>query len=149
MPNAPEEMQRILQINCLKRMKCYNNGMQMVGKILVIEDDRDIREGIIDALELDGIGAKGASTIKDAQAILSAERFDAILVDWFLAEETAEGFCASFVEKKHPHWQIPIVIITARQLDETCFANLPRLMKPFSVAELMERVRPLLNPTKP
>ena len=52
-----------------------------MSKILIIEDDSDLREGLAFALELEGYETAQARTLRDARALLEETPRDLLLLD--------------------------------------------------------------------
>ncbi len=57
----------------------------MTAKILVLEDDEDLREGLLECLEEQGYQALGASDAEEAVLLSGQHRFDLAISDIRLA----------------------------------------------------------------
>lgn len=78
-------------------------------KILIVDDEKNIREGLKDAVEMEGYLGKEASNGLEALDILKKEKIDAILSD--LRMPSMDGHeLMSQVVNLYPH--IPFIIIT-------------------------------------
>lgn len=53
-------------------------------KILLVEDNEDIREGLTDLLESEGYSVAGSGTAEDGLARLRAETFHLVITDYML-----------------------------------------------------------------
>ena len=53
-------------------------------KILIIEDDKNLQEGLAFSLKLEKYEILTASTIKQSMEFLQSEKIDLILLDWNL-----------------------------------------------------------------
>jgi CheY-like chemotaxis protein len=56
-------------------------------KILLVEDNEDIREGLTDLLESEGYSVAGSGTAEDGLALLRTERFQLLITDYMLPGE--------------------------------------------------------------
>ena len=125
----------------------------MKQRILVIEDDAPIRQGIVDALQFDGyetIEAADGNTGLDLAVTLDC---DLILLDLILPGPQGLDILRE-VRSTRP--TLPVIILTARG-DESDRVRGLRLgaddyvVKPFSATELMARVQAVLrrSPERP
>lgn len=111
-------------------------------KILVVEDDSQIRKFVCFALKQAGFGYSSAATAQDALTQLVTGQFDLMLLDLGLPD-----FDGMQVIAKVRSWsQVPILVISARDQDTEKAAALDAgaddyLTKPFSATELMARIR--------
>jgi DNA-binding response OmpR family regulator len=122
-------------------------------RILVIEDDKAIRRGIVDALRFQGYDTleSGDSTDGLEKALSSA--YDLLLLDLILPG--GDGFdILADVRKVRP--TVPVVILTARGSEDDRVKGLDLgaddyVVKPFSIKELLARVRAVLrrSPERP
>jgi two-component system response regulator HydG len=94
--------------------------MPDVGKILVVEDDRDSLDLLIDLLERRGHTARGAASAKEALALLEGEDVDAVLTDVLLEHGTTGiELCGRLLELRA---DIPVVVVTSHGSMETAVA---------------------------
>jgi DNA-binding response OmpR family regulator len=56
-------------------------------KILLVEDNEDIREGLMDLLESEGYRVSGSGTAEEGLALLRAQTFDLVITDYMLPGE--------------------------------------------------------------
>ncbi|HEX8825896.1 MAG TPA: response regulator [Archangium sp.] len=56
-------------------------------KILLVEDNEDIREGLTDLLESEGYSVAGSGTAEDGLALLRRESFQLVITDYMLPGE--------------------------------------------------------------
>lgn len=116
-------------------------------KILVVEDDAQIRNFICLALRRDGYSAlKTADTAQQAMSLLVSEPFALMLLDLGLPD-----FDGMEVIKKVREWsEMPIIVVSARDLEQEkvtaldCGAD-DYLTKPFSAGEMLARIRVALR----
>lgn len=111
-------------------------------KILVVEDDTQIRNFIVYTLKQEGFLYQTAVTAQSALSILVSQNIDLMLLDLGLPD-----FDGMLVIEKVRSWsEIPIIVVSARDQDKEKAAALDAgaddyLTKPFSAMELMARVR--------
>jgi DNA-binding response OmpR family regulator len=117
------------------------------GKILVVEDDKNIRTGLIDALESEGYEPAGAANGKQALAIFGQQKFDLVLLDIMMPEISGYDVCR---ELRKRGTMIPILMLTAKseEIDKVVGLELGAddyITKPFGVRELLARVAAALR----
>lgn len=116
-------------------------------KVLVIEDDHAIRQGIVDALQYEGYAVIEAADGDDGLCAALGADFDVLLLDLVLPGR--DGF-AILQELRSKRPTKLVVILTARG-DESDRVKGLRLgaddyvVKPFSVRELLARVEAVLR----
>jgi two-component system, OmpR family, response regulator MprA len=121
------------------------------GRVLVVDDDRDVREAVEAALELEGhrvaIAADGLAALKR----LGQTEFDAVVLDVLMPNLDGFEVCRRLRRAGN---RTPILILTARDSEEDTIRGLDLgaddyLVKPFALGELLARVRALLRRTRP
>ena len=111
-------------------------------RILVVEDDPQIRNFICYALKQEGFVSATAGTAQGALSALVSEPADLMLLDLGLPD-----FDGMEVIKKVREWSgMPIIVVSARDQDKEKAAALDGgaddyLTKPFSATELLARIR--------
>ncbi|MCP4423109.1 MAG: response regulator [Chloroflexi bacterium] len=122
-----------------------------MARILVAEDDQDIRELIVLTLEFSGYDVEsvenGAAAVKIAQA--NQGQFDLILMDVRMPHMTGYEACRQLKNiniTKH----IPIVFLSAKGQEEEVQTGLDAgaemyILKPFAPDELISTVAKILN----
>lgn len=121
-----------------------------MSKILIIEDDSDLREGLAFALELEGYETAQVRTLRDARALLEETPWDLLLLDCNLPD--GSGF--DLVAELHGVCATPVFMLTARntEMDEVKALELgvvDYMSKPFSLAVLRARIRRILQAQTP
>jgi len=116
----------------------------MSGYILVVDDDRDIRDSLVELLTEHGFAAVGASNGVEALALLrtSAAPPGLILLDLMMPVMDGREFRERQVE--NPAWaEIPVIVISAYNDVERQAAALAldHLRKPLAVRVLLDTVR--------
>ena len=115
-------------------------------KILVVEDEENIRKVIKKILELNKFQVLEASDGAEAMDIFYSEKVDLIILDWMLPK--IDGI--EVLKMVRQESSIPILMLTAKTQDDDEVEGLEvgandYLKKPFSVKVLLTRVKKLLN----
>ena len=118
----------------------------MTLRVLVVEDDKEIRALVQSALTVEGFEVQTAVTLSEASALLRHSPPDLIVLDLGLPD--GEGL--ELVREVRRQSSLPIVVISARHQEAQKIALLDAgaddyLSKPFSVAELLARMRVALR----
>lgn len=114
-------------------------------KILLIEDDMDLGNGIRIALADQGMDVMWVRQLADAQRQLELRGFDLLLLDLGLPDGNGMDLVASLRRGREG---VPILILSARDALSDRLLGLDSgaddyLVKPFELAELLSRVRAL------
>jgi DNA-binding response OmpR family regulator len=115
-------------------------------RILILEDDEDLAEGIslsLNSNELDFILCK---TIAEAKSILQQKAFDLLILDINLPDGSGLELCREIRRSS----RIPIALLTAKDMELDIVKGLEcgaddYITKPFSLMVLRARVRALLR----
>jgi DNA-binding response OmpR family regulator len=127
--------------------------MKEPQRVLVIEDDSAIRQGIVDALQFAGYEVLQAGDGKEGITKALQATFDLLLLDLVLPR------CSGFEILQAVHAArptLPVIILTARGEEQDRVQGLrlgadDYVVKPFSVRELLARVEAVLrrSPERP
>ena len=115
-------------------------------KILLIEDDPQIREFVAATLEGEGYGVAEAGTAAQGAVEAGACKPALVILDLGLPDRDGIAFI-----KDYRAWsRVPVLVLSARAQEATKVAALDAgaddyLTKPFGVSELLARVRALLR----
>jgi two-component system phosphate regulon response regulator PhoB len=125
----------------------------MALKILVVEDDPSILELLQFNLETAGYHVAAAPTAEEGALQLEEQDFDLLVLDWMLPDMSGIELC-SRVRKSGRAPQLPIIMLTARGEEGDRVRGLSTgaddyMVKPFSVPELLARVKSLLRRASP
>ncbi len=117
--------------------------------ILVVEDERPIREMIAFGLKRAGFDVREAEDSRSARSAMADRRPDLILVDWMLPDTSGLELTRSLKRERETR-DLPIIMLTARAAEADKVAGLDGgaddyLTKPFSPRELLARVNALLR----
>ena len=110
-------------------------------KILIIDDDEDVRESLIALLNGEGYDAAGAHSGLAALTTMTWQRYlpDVILLDLIMPTMDGEKFHA--VVQKHPRWsRIPILLCTGNGAPVT-IPVFGVLQKPFDLDEMLALIK--------
>lgn len=118
----------------------------MSAKILLVEDDAFLREGLYEMLEKESYGVTVVSTILDARSKIT-DGFNLVILDVMLPDGNGFDFCTEIRESGN---NIPILFLTACDDEIQIVRGLDAgaddyVTKPFKLLELMSRVRALLR----
>ena len=119
-----------------------------MAKILIAEDEPDIRELVAFTLRFAGHEVVAGSNGEEAVQLASQEMPDLILMDVRMPRMT--GYDACRVMKANPHLKdIPVVFLSAKGQDAEIQTGLEAgaeeyLLKPFAPDQLTERVKAIL-----
>lgn len=116
-------------------------------RILLVEDDDTITQGLRYALEQEGYALTTAATVADAKAALQApQRFDLLLIDLGLPDGSGFEVCR-FARGKG---DAAVIFLTARDDEGNTVLGLDMgaddyVTKPFRIRELQSRIRAVLR----
>ena len=118
-------------------------------KILVIEDEPDIRRNLEYNLSREGFSVSAAASISEANTLLATTDYNLILLDLMLPDGSGLDICKS-IKANSDTESIPIIILTAKddEVDKVVGFELGAddyVTKPFSVRELILRVKAVLK----
>ena len=121
----------------------------MSQKILIIEDEPDIRETLVYNLSREGYDILSASSLLEARSQIESNTFSLILLDLMLPDGSGLDLCREIKSDKYKS-SIPIIILTAKddEVDKVVGFELGAddyVTKPFSVRELILRAKAVLK----
>jgi two-component system response regulator VicR len=119
--------------------------------VLAIEDDPAILRGLADNLRFEGYEVITASDGETGYSLQKEHKPDLILLDLMLPRMSGFEFCRKLRGERN---QTPILMLTARSEEPDRVLGLDLgaddyVTKPFSVRELLARVRALLRRSQP
>ncbi len=118
-------------------------------QILIVEDEKPIREMIAFALKRAGFGVQEAEDSHSARVLLAEKQPDLLLVDWMLPDMS--GLELTRLIKREPATrELPVILLTARAAEGDKVAGLDGgaddyVTKPFSPRELLSRINAVLR----
>jgi len=121
----------------------------MPMNILVVEDDRDIREMVCKSLAQNDYQTTPCRDVQEAKQSLSRLSPDCLVVDWMLPDGSGVELIR-WLRRQPQYQQIPVLMLTARAQETDMITGLDSgaddyLTKPMSLRELNARVRALLR----
>jgi two-component system phosphate regulon response regulator PhoB len=121
--------------------------------VLLVEDEPAQREVLAYNLEAEGFKVAKAETGDEALLLVEEEAPDLIVLDWMLPGVSGIEVCRR-VKSKTETRGIPIIMLSARSEEVDRVRGLETgaddyVVKPYSVVELMARVRSQLRRTRP
>ena len=121
----------------------------MTDKILIVEDEPDIRSTLEYNLHRDNFQTESVGNLLDAEKILSRTNISLILLDLMLPDGSGLDLCRKLKADQSTN-SIPIIILTAKddEVDKVVGFELGAddyVTKPFSVRELILRIKAILK----
>lgn len=122
-------------------------------KILVVEDEEPLRLLLQYNLESEGYAVEAISRGDEAELRLREAQPDLLLLDWMLPGLSGIELCRRLRAREETE-RLPVIMLTARGEEAERIRGLSTgaddyVVKPFSVPELMARVRAILRRAKP
>jgi two-component system phosphate regulon response regulator PhoB len=122
-------------------------------RILIVEDEKAIRDMIAFGLKRAGFDVHEAEDSRQARARIVDARPDLMLVDWMLPDSSGLELTRSLKRAKDTQ-EIPVIMLTARAEEQDKVTGLEGgaddyITKPFSPRELLARVQAVLRRAGP
>lgn len=111
--------------------------------ILVVDDDKAIRNLLVDFLTQNHLSVLGAQSCIEARHLMSIHSFDVIVLDIMMPKETGYDFLKNLRSQNN---QTPVILLSAldqvhNKLDGFEFGAIDYVTKPFEPLELCARIR--------
>ncbi len=121
--------------------------------VLVVEDEPAQREVLVYNLTAEGFAVDKAATGDEALTLVEEVTPDLILLDWMLPGVSGIEICRQ-LKMRPATRQVPIIMMSARTEEVDRVRGLETgaddyVVKPYSVAELIARIRTQLRRTRP
>jgi two-component system phosphate regulon response regulator PhoB len=122
-------------------------------QILVVEDERPIREMIAFGLRRAGFEVREAADARSGRAEVANKLPDLLLVDWMLPDTSGLEFTRALKRDRETR-ELPVIMLTARAEEGDKVAGLEGgaddyITKPFSPRELLARINAVLRRAMP
>ena len=122
-------------------------------KILVVEDERAIREMVTFHLQRASFNVVEAANCQEAMIIISDEQPDLAIIDWMLPDMSGLELTRNLRRNKDNE-DLAIIMLTAKNEERDMIAGLhggadDYITKPFSPKELVARIRTVLRRSQP
>lgn len=127
--------------------------MASMPRILIVEDEEPLTLLLRYNLEAEGYAVDTAARGDDAELMLREEIPDLVLLDWMLPGLSGIELCRRLRQRADTQ-RLPVIMLTARGEESERVRGLATgaddyIVKPFSVPELLARVRALLRRASP
>jgi len=128
-------------------MAGQNRGRsRKMEKILYVEDDLSLIDGLKYTLETSGYLVENARTVRQALALYQSNQYDLLLLDVTLPDGTGYDICREVRNTS----SIPIIFLTASDQEVSIVRGLDMggddyITKPFKLNELLSRIKALLR----
>ena len=124
-------------------------GVEPKRTVLVVEDEKNIRELVCLHLGVEGFTCVQASTGTEALDVVERQPLDLIVLDLMLPGVDGLSICRA-VRRGTANPRVPILMLTARREESDRVLGLDSgaddyLVKPFGIRELVARVRALVR----
>jgi two-component system OmpR family response regulator len=125
--------------------------MDHIDHILIVDDDREIRELVAGYLKKNGLRVTAVADGRHMRAFLEADSADLIVLDLMMPGDDGLVLCRELRAGKHK--ATPILMLTARSDETDRIVGLEMgaddyLAKPFSARELLARIKAVLRRTR-
>jgi len=119
----------------------------MKAKILIAEDDANIRLGLVATLESEGYAVTATTDGAQALKVFAQEKFDFVILDVMMPKKSGYDVCR---ELRGRDERVPVLFLTAKgeEIDKVVGLKLGAddyMAKPFGLHELLARVEALLR----
>ena len=119
----------------------------MKARILIAEDDANIRQGLVATLESEGYSVTPAADGAQALKLFPQQKFDLVMLDVMMPKASGYDVCR---ELRAQGARVPVLFLTAKgeEIDKVVGLKLGAddyVTKPFGVHELLARVEALLR----
>ncbi len=120
--------------------------MENAPHILVVDDERDIREPLVKYLAKNGLRATMAASAAEARTEMKTSAIDLVVLDIMMPGEDGLSLCRHLRETA----DVPVILLTAMAEDTDRVVGLEigaddYVTKPFNPRELLARIRAVLR----
>lgn len=119
----------------------------MMRKILFVEDDQSLIDGLKYTLKRNGFDVDNARTVQETFTLYNQNQYDLLLLDVILPDGTGFDICSEVRKEKD---DIPIIFLTSSDEEVNIVMGLDLggddyITKPFRLNELISRIKALLR----
>jgi DNA-binding response OmpR family regulator len=116
-------------------------------RVLIVEDEPDIVRGLTDALTFEGFEVDATGLGREGVRLMRERSADCVILDLMLPDINGYQVCEQIRRTGN---RVPIIMLTARSEETDKIRGLDAgaddyVSKPFSVSELLARVRAILR----
>ena len=135
------------------RRESPRTGSASAPRVLIVEDESDLALLLAYNLEAEGYVAETVERGDEAELRLAENPPDLVILDWMLPGVSGLEICRR-LRARETSRALPVIMVTARGEEAERIRGLhvgadDYVVKPFSVPELMARVRALLRRSRP
>lgn len=125
--------------------------MDQIDHVLVVDDDREIRDLVSTYLKKNGLRVTVAADGRQMRSFLETDRVDLIVLDIMMPGDDGLVLCRELRAGKHK--ATPVLMLTARNDETDRIVGLEMgaddyLAKPFAARELLARIKAILRRTR-
>lgn len=125
--------------------------MDHIDHVLVVDDDREIRDLVSSYLKKNGLRVTTAADGRQMRSFMETDRVDLIVLDVMMPGDDGLVLCRELRAGKHK--ATPVLMLTARNDDTDRIVGLEMgaddyLAKPFVARELLARIKAVLRRTR-
>jgi len=125
----------------------------MCAKVLVVEDESALRQLLSYNLGKEGYDVVTSDDGDEVMITVDEEKPDIVLLDWMLPNRSGIDLCRQLRAQNETR-DLPVIMLTARGEEEDRIRGLELgaddyVTKPFSMSELVARMRAVLRRTRP
>ncbi len=125
----------------------------MAASILIVEDETAIHELLTYNLKAEGYRVRIVETGEEVHPAITDEMPDLVLLDWMLPGLSGIEVCR-LIRARDETKSLPVIMLTARGEEAERLRGLATgaddyIVKPFSVPEVMARIRSILRRVRP
>ena len=125
----------------------------MTASILIVEDEEPIQILLTYNLQAEGFRVRATANGEDVAHLVNEERPDLIVLDWMLPGISGIEVCRLLRSRPETR-DIPVIMLTARGEENERVRGLATgaddyIVKPFSVPELLARIKSILRRVNP
>ncbi|MBL8326265.1 MAG: response regulator [Rubrivivax sp.] len=123
--------------------------MNATDRILIVDDDPEIRQLLVDYLKRNGCDAVPAGNGREMAQMLGRHAIDLVVLDLMLPDADGLALCRDLRAKSN----LPVLMLTARGEEADRIVGIEMgaddyLVKPFSPRELLARIKGILRRTR-
>ena len=123
-----------------------------MARILIVDDEDDLRAGLGTYLELQGYDVDTAPSAEEA-SLLNLTRYDLLLLDIMMGEMSGTDLAMN-VRENPLTASVPIIFLTAKDNDDDMVAGLnlgadDYIAKPYSLKNVLARIEAVLRRVPP
>ncbi len=129
----------------------FKEGLTVEPRLLLVEDDLFLRDGLCEMLQREGYPADCTGSCAEARRLAAEKCYGLIILDIMLPDGSGLDLCSAW---RSSGIETPILFLTAKDDEVQIVRGLDAggddyVTKPFRLAELLSRIRALLRRNRP